>query len=306
MKKLLILVLFLMGSNVWAQDAVSSPQETPTALDTPLPSATAVIQGNSWGSAAPATGVMNTTPVSAAMTTSETPQTTPTIVDTSSTGTATPSVTSGTSSAFPKPPALSVAATPVTSNPVGEHFVVQLDGGLVMPISDQAATIYGTGFGFDGRIGYAFDDVFSIGLETGFYNLGVTPAALSSSPGGYNFPAGTTASTSHIPVLFDMQIYFGDSGAPIQPYLTLAGGLSFDADSIQGAPYKAGVTYSWANFELDPAVGVAFMLDRTTNIYVQAKWAMDFDDYNTTDTNVESADAPIMLIPLQVGLSFGL
>jgi hypothetical protein len=192
----------------------------------------------------------------------------------------------------------------VSSNPVGEHFVVQLDGGPVLPISGAAATVYGSGLGLDGRIGYAFDDVFSIGLEIGFYDLGVAPAVLSSVPGGYGFPAGATADTSHIPVLLDMQIYFGDSGAPIQPYLVLAGGLSFDADNIQGASYKAGVNYSWTNFELDPAVGVAFMLNRTTNIFIQTKWAMDFDD-NSSST-AESADSPIMLIPLQAGLSFGL
>ncbi|HXL74204.1 MAG TPA: hypothetical protein VN963_11335, partial [bacterium] len=288
MKKLLTLVLLFTGPAVWAQDI-------PT--DTPVPSATAVIQGNSWGAAVPATGntgVMNSTPeavntpagaVTSSSTPSETPQTTPTAADTSVVGTDTSTATpGGTPSALPKPPAMTMAATPVTANPVGEHFVFQLDGGPVIPVSGAASTIYGTGFGFDARIGYAFDDVFSVGLETGFYDLSATPAALSPSPGGFNFPAGTTENTSHVPVLFDMQIYFGDSGAPIQPYLVLAGGLGFDADNIQGAPYKPGATYSWVNFELDPAIGVAFMLNRTTGVFVQAKLAMDFDDYNTTDT----------------------
>jgi hypothetical protein len=279
MKNLLILVLLFAGSSVWAQDtATYTPQETPTVLDTPVPTMTAVT-GTSWGSAGTSSAV-NTPSITGTESVNPTP--------------------SGTPSALPKPPAFVTASTPVPSNPVGEHFVVQLDGGLVMPISGAAATVYGSGFGLDGRIGYAFDDVFSVGLELGFYDLGVTSATITK----FGFPTGATSDTSHIPVLFDMQIYFGDSGAPIQPYLTLAGGLSFDSDNIQGAPYKTEVNYSWANFELDPAVGVAFMLDRTTNIFVQTKWAMDFDD--NSSSNAESADSPIMLIPFQAGLSFSL
>ncbi|SRR5665213_952853 len=283
MRKLLVFVLLFMGSSVWAQDTA-----TPGPQETPVPTSTAVA-GSSWGSVG--------APVSTtAVQTSAAPV-----------GTVSPGATSsGTSSALPKPQALSVAATPVISNPVGEHLVVQLDGGLVMPVSNAASTVYGTGLGFDARIGYAFDDVFSVGLETGFYDLSATAAALSSAPGGYNFPAGATSDISHVPVLFDMQIYFGDPGAPIQPYLVLAAGLAFDAVNLQGAPYKPGVIYSWANFEFDPAVGMAFMLDRNTNVFIQGKWAMDFDDYNTTDINAQSADTPIMLIPIQVGLNLSL
>src|ERR1700679_185014 len=150
MKNLLILVLLFAGSNLWAQDtATSTPQGTPTALDPPVPTMTAVT-GTSWGSASSAVN-------------------TPSITESSPTP-------GGTPSALPKPPAFVTASTPVPSNPVGEHFVVQLDGGLVIPISGAAATVYGSGFGLDGRIGYAFDDVFSVGLELGFYDLGVTSA----------------------------------------------------------------------------------------------------------------------------------
>jgi hypothetical protein len=288
--------LLFMGSSVWAQDtATPSPQETPASTST-------AVVGSSWGSVgapiAASTVTENSTPAEV-----KTPSVG--VVHDLSTpvGTVSPSATfSGTPSALPKPQALSVAATPVASNPVGEHLVVQLDGGLVMPISSAASTVYGTGLGFDARVGYAFDDVFSIGLESGYYNLSVTPATIAK----FTFPAGATSNTSHVPVLFDMQIYFGDSGAPIQPYLVLAAGLAFDAVNLQGAPYKPGVIYSWANFEFDPAIGVAFMLDRNTSVFIQGKWAMDFDDDNTTDTNAQSQDTPIILIPLQVGLNLSL
>ena len=296
MRKLLVFVLLFMGSSVWAQNtATPSPQETPA------PTSTAVV-GSSWGSVsapiAASTAAENPTPAKV-----KTPSVGVVHASSTTVGTVSPgAASSGTPSALPNPKAFSVAATPIISNPVGEHLVVQLDGGLVMPVSSAASTVYGTGLGFDARIGYAFDDVFSIGLESGYYDLGVTPATIAK----FTFPAGATSDISHVPVLFDMQIYFGDSGAPIQPYLVLAGGLAFDAVNLQGAPYKPGVIYSWANFEFDPAVGVAFMLDKNTNVFIQGKWAMDFDDYNTTDANAESQDTPIMLIPLQVGLNLSL
>jgi hypothetical protein len=262
MRKLLTLVLLLAASGAWAQESMTmTPSATPATPQTTQ--------------------------------TSSTPAGTPSAAASAS---ATPT---GTPAAMPAPPALSVASTPVQSNPIGEHFVFQLDGGIAPAVSSASATVFNSGFGIDGRISYAFDNVFSMGLETGFYDLGVNPKSTS-------LPSGATSDMTHIPVLFVMQIYFGDADGPIQPYLVLAGGMSFDAVNLQGAAYKAGVNYGWANFELDPAVGVAYVLDTNMNLFVQAKWVMDFTDNASNDVNAESQDSPIMLLPLQAGLNFNL
>jgi outer membrane protein W len=318
MKKLLTLVLLLMVSSVWAQEGTLTPSApavaSSTALETPIANMTVVVQNNSWGSSGMPVASPQTTVGNSGMSSSPTPSRTvvsssmavqvseTAVVGTPVAGTVSASATpSGTPSILPKPPVMAVA-TPVLSSPVGEHFVFQFDGGAVVPVSNAAATYFSTGYGLDARIGYAFDDVFSIGLETGFYNLGVPAASLKNS----GIPATAMASMSHIPALFTMQIYFGDSGAPIQPYLLLAGGLAFDSNNLQGASFPVTAVTSWTNFEFDPAAGVAFRLDKNTNVFLQVKCAMDFDDYNSTDAAVQSGDTPLILVPIQVGASFSL
>jgi hypothetical protein len=312
MKKLLTLALLFTVSNVWAQEnAVPSSQAT--SLETPMVNVTAVVQGNSWGSGAPAAGTV--APAAAIASPAATvsnlgAQASPTAVSVSTTavagtpvaGTVSASATpSGTPSAMSKPPVLAVV-TPVNTTTVGEHFVFQADGGAVIPMSSAAATYFSTGYNFDGRISYAFDDVFAIGLESGFYNLGVPSTSLKNS----GIPASAMASMTHIPLLFTMQIYFGDSGAPIQPFLLLAAGLAFDSDNLQGASFPATAVTSWTNFELDPAVGVAFRLDKNTNVFVQARCDMDFDDNTSTDAAVQSGDSPLITVPIQAGVNLNL
>jgi outer membrane protein W len=282
MRKLLTFVLLLMVSSAWAKEAAptaGSPETTPAALETQTP-------------------VISVTPQTSPVSAVETPS------GTSASENVSASVTpSATPSVMPTLPALSVALTPGVNNPVGEHFVFQLDGGTAMPASDSAVSIFNSGFGIDARIGYVFDDTFSLGLETGFYDLGATTTFLSQH--GLSV-SGATANMSHIPALLTLQFNLGDPGGPIQPYLLFAGGLAFDSNNLQGASFNTGVTTSWTNFEFDPGVGVAFVLDKKMSLFIQAKCAMDFDDNNSSDTNAQSSDAPIILVPIQLGLNFAL
>jgi hypothetical protein len=190
---------------------------------------------------------------------------------------------------------------PGLTNPVAEHFMFQIDGGIAPGVSDSAVTAFSSGFGFDARIAYVFDETFSLGLETGFYDLTYTAAYLS----GGGVPSGATANMSHIPLLLTMQFNLGDSGGPIQPYLLLAGGLALDSNNVQGAALQSGPT-SWTNLEFDPGIGVAFALDKNTNLFIQGKCVMDFDDNSNSDGNGQFADTPIILVPVQVGLNFSL
>lgn len=229
----------------------------------------------------------------------DTPAVTPEISTSSVSTSATPV---SNSASMPKPPALMEAtSTPVVSTPGGERFVFQIDGGMVPAISGAAATQLGTGFGFDARISYAFDDFFSMGLETGFYDFGLSNSSLQN----FGLPSGSSTNMSHIPVLGLFQIGLGDSGGPIQPYLILAAGFAFDAYNAQGASFAAGVPVSYANFEIDPGFGLTFALDKSMNLFVQAKFDMDFDN-NTSGSSGQIADSPIIFIPLQVGLNFNL
>jgi hypothetical protein len=301
MKKLLTLMLLLTVSSVSAQqaDLMAGPQVTssPVVLGTPVPTGTVtVISSTPFPSTTPvfvATQISSTpivgTPVPGAISAGATPILTP--IATSIT------TASGTPSVLPKPPALGVAATPALNNAVGEHLVFQIDGGVVPSVSSSAASVLGTGFGFDGRFSFAADDVFSIGLESGYYSFGVNVKNTS-------LPSNATSSLTEIPLLIAMQVNLGDSGGLVQPYFVLAGGLAIDAYTLTGAAFAPGVVSSWTNFELAPAVGVGFPLDRSTALFVQAKWIMDFGD--NSSSNAESADSPIMFVPIQAGVNFNL
>jgi hypothetical protein len=197
--------------------------------------------------------------------------------------------------------------TSLTPEPAasGEHLVFQFDAGAVPAISSAAATQLGTGLDLEAKISYAFDDFFSIGLETGYYDLSFTPSTLS----GFGLPSGATGDMSHIPVLLAFQIGLGDQGGPIQPYLILAAGLSIDSYNVQKAAFPLdGGANSWVNFEFDPGLGVAFPLSKGVNLFVQGKVAMDFDNNggNTQSNLTEMADTPIIFTPIQAGLNFNL
>ncbi|HTA77374.1 MAG TPA: hypothetical protein VK791_09480 [bacterium] len=289
MKKLLTLMLLFIVSNVSAQqaDLMAGPKvsSSPVVLGTPVLTGTATVIS--------ATPFPSTTPVFVATQISSTP-----IMGTPVLGAASSSATpNGTPSGLPKPPALGVAATPALSNVVAEHLVFQIDGGMVPSVSSSAASVFGTGFGFDARFSFAADDVFSIGLESGYYSFGVNVKNTS-------LPSNATSSLTHVPLLIAMQVNLGDSGGFIQPYFVLAGGLAIDAYTLTGAAFAPGVVSSWTNFEFDPTLGVGFPLDRNTTLFVQGKWMMDFGD--NSSSNAESADAPIMFVPIQAGVNFSL
>lgn len=278
MKKILVVILGLMASPVWALSASSTAG--PASTEQPV-----------------ATSAASAQPTAASM---DTPGMTGSPATTPSTFSETPSATIP----LPKPPALTTSNPIQTENtPSGEHFVFQFDASAIPAISSAAATQLGLGFGFDARISYAFDDFFSIGLESGFDDNSFNNSVLGA--GSFGLPSGATASMTHIPLLVVFQIGMGDEGGPIQPYLILGAGLALDSYSLQNAAFPAGSATSWVNFEFDPGLGMAFVLSKGLNLFVQGKVAMDFDNNNSGATG-QMADTPIITIPVQMGLSFNL
>ena len=81
--------------------------------------------------------------------------------------------------------------------------------------------------------------------------------------------------------------------------------MALDFDNVQGASFAPGTTSSWANFELDPGLGVAFVLNKGLNLFIQGKMDMDFDN-NTAGTTGQTSDTPILFVPVQLGLNFNL
>ncbi len=283
MKKVLVVILGLMASPLWALSVSSTAAPANTAQPVATFAATAQSTVASVG-----TPGMTVSPV-----------TTPSMDMTPSS----PSQTPLTTPSLPKPPALSSTVLTPENTASTERFMFQFNVSAIPAVSSAAATQLGLGFGFDARISYAFDDFFSIGLESGFDTNPFNNNVLGA--GSFGLPSGATASMTHIPVLVVFQIGMGDEGGPIQPYLILGAGMALDSYSLQNAAFPAGTTTSWANFEFDPGLGVAFVLNKGLNLFVQAKFAMDFDDNNSDNTG-QMADTPIITIPVQMGLSFNL
>jgi hypothetical protein len=278
MKNAWIVILGLVASPLLAQDSTATVPTTVSVIKSPTATATVEIAMPSpMGTIAPASTSVTAPPM------------------------VTPSATPSATAVLPKPPSLNVESVFETPTPGGERFVFQIDGGTVSGVSSAAATQLGLGLGFDGKIAYAFDDFFSIGLESGFYDLSLTKASLA----GFGFASNATADMSHIPILVVFQIGLGDQGGPVQPYLTLGAGMALDFNNVQNAVFPAGTTTSWTNFEFDPGLGFTFVLGKNTNLFVQTKLAMDFDN-NTAGTTGQTSDTPILFVPIQVGLNFNL
>ncbi len=183
------------------------------------------------------------------------------------------------------------AASAAKSEDPGQ-WLVQVEGGANIPISSQAASQLCVGWGAEGQVGYAFSRAFFLSVESGFNNLPVQSARLSS---------GVSESVNHVPLEAVGQFNL-DTGSGVWPYILVGVGVAFDSTNFTGYAPPSGTTTSWTNFELDPGLGVAFDLSKNINVFVQGKLAMDFE--TTTGSSQEFSDSPLILIPVQAGVNF--
>ena len=209
---------------------------------------------------------------------------------------------------------VSFAADAASSSSSTGQWVVQLQGGLGIPTSSQAATIFDLGFNVEALVGYAFSKDFTLGVESGIdslpFNIQKYIDQAEQGLGVTGVTGSTTVALTHIPLELVGQ-YNIQAGGSVTPYILLGVGVAFDSyggtttESYQGVSVTQ--TYpnqSWTNFELDPGVGVAFNVAKEFNIFVQGKVDMDFGP--TTGANGESTDSPIMTIPVQIGANLSL
>jgi opacity protein-like surface antigen len=185
-----------------------------------------------------------------------------------------------------------MAASAAWADDNAGKFLIQVEGGIAIPVSSQAASVLSAGFSGEGQVGYAFSRDFSLSLESGFDSLPFQSSKLAT---------GVTASITHVPLEAVGQ-YNIKAGGGVWPYILVGVGVAFDSYSVSGITLPAGTTTSWTNFELDPGIGVAVDLTKDINIFVQGKLAMDFE--TTTGTKAEFTDSPLITIPVQIGVNF--
>jgi outer membrane protein W len=198
------------------------------------------------------------------------------------------------------------AAGAASSSSSGNWFV-QVEGGLGIPISSQAATVFSPGFSGEAQVGYAFSKDFSLSVESGFDSLPFNTTTAQKNAGISGATFTSVPSLTHIPLELVGQ-YNISTGGSVTPYVLVGVGVCFDSaggtlsGSYQGTSFSQATTsQSYTNFELDPGIGVSFEIAKQFNIFVQGKLDMDFGA--TTGANAESTDNPIMIIPVEVGLN---
>jgi hypothetical protein len=215
---------------------------------------------------------------------------------------------------------INATSTPVmvNTNPVPNsvskgprNLVIQIEGGLFVPASSQAASQLTPGYALGGMVGFAFTPHFTLGLEVGSDELNYNTSVILAAAGVANNPAYnlTMPTFGHVPVEVFGQYSFGES--IVKPYVFLGCGIAFDSVNGKevltenGLPiYSQTINNSWTNLEIDPGAGVEFKVDKYENIFLQAKLDMDFGPTaNSSSTMAETTDSPIIIVPLEIGFN---
>jgi opacity protein-like surface antigen len=270
MKKILSSVLGLMmtASVSFAADLGDTTNSAPAVSSTPVAA-----------SVASTPTVSSTTVVSPAVTTAPGAVSTPAVIST-------PSVVT-TPSAVITPVATKAPKAAASTGPSNGGFFIQVDGGLVLPVSSQASTVFGSGWDALGKVGIAFDNTWSLGIKSGY----------SSLP----YSSTTAANFNEVPLLLEGQ--FNITDGPFTPYITLGAGVVFDSISFTNVVTNPSFTTSWTNFALDPGIGFSYAFDKSFKLFLEADWIMDFQNTGT-NVSAEGSDNPLMLIPVNLGVNF--
>ncbi|HTA75593.1 MAG TPA: hypothetical protein VK791_00380, partial [bacterium] len=100
----------------------------------------------------------------------------------------TPAVMSAPSMAA-TPAATKTPKTAAATSPSNGGFFIQVDGGLVVPVSSQASTAYSAGWDALGKVGIAFDNTWSLGIKSGYSSL--------------SYSGSTAANFNEVPLLLE-------------------------------------------------------------------------------------------------------
>lgn len=208
----------------------------------------------------------------------------------------------------PVPTASIPAASAAVSSAVSHgNLIVQLQGGIAPPMSDNAATEYDLGYGGEILVGYTCSPQLTLGVEGGYFSLDTNSYTIFTP-----LVSGTRKDPpmTHIPVELTGQYYINTVDATARPYVLLGLGLSFD--SVIG-PYSVtsnGISTSypmlnesWTNLVVDPGLGISFAALDNISLFVQARVAMNFM-LSKTSAATQGTDNIMVLAPFQAGLNY--
>jgi len=164
------------------------------------------------------------------------------------------------------------------------NVFLQVNGDTSFPTGNLSSAV-NQGWGGEGSIGYRFQDVLTLSVESGYDTYSFKNNYKNFNSGSWNL----------VPLVFKVQIGFRH--LPINPYIFAAGGLAFNAESFSagGFTYNANET----DFLGEAGAGLAFPTMADSSFFIQGKIEMD----NTSSSYAN--DQPTYLFPINVGFQQG-
>jgi hypothetical protein len=192
-----------------------------------------------------------------------------------------------------------------------------------IPASGKTASEYNVGGGGEIYVGFRFDQHLLFGLDAGFQDYTVKPAAfLNNIPKTYGItlPAGTviTGDFTYVPVIAMARYAFGEN-KDVRPYALFGVGAAYNGGTahVSYSLQTATATLHEIDFVMATGLGMALRADDHLEFFIQARVDMDFTSNNNHDlitltrTGVGPAwigsgnlsdDSPTLFVPIQIGL----
>jgi hypothetical protein len=202
---------------------------------------------------------------------------------------------------------LLMATAMASAEPAGEHWVLQVQGGPGFSLSNTTdeLTVNSPSWGFNGSVGFAASDAFSLSLLMGYQ-----VSSVSLPPGA---PPGVGASLAYTPLQGVIQYNLPGDGVRI--YCLLGAGVALNNLSmditVDGLSVIAEAIKE-TSFLLSPGLGVAIQLSDKTDLFVQGKLDIDFFSQKLADmftdefSDTKKFDTPQLFIPVQIGFKFSM
>jgi hypothetical protein len=191
------------------------------------------------------------------------------------------------------------------------HWIIQAQGGGDFLLSStlngnpsNPVTVVSPGWGFNGSLGYAFSNNFSLSVLAGYQVSGI------SAP---QAPASIGLSLGYMPIQVVAQYAFLGENTRLYGLLGVGLAINSFSESVHNFPVteaSASSIISETDFLLSPGLGLSFKLSDKTDLFVQTKLDVDFFSQNLANwlpPNTQSTNkfsTPQLYLPVQVGLNF--
>lgn len=165
-----------------------------------------------------------------------------------------------------------------------EGLELQVEGGMVSPVSRTLYENYISGYSFGAEVGYKFNPHFSILLDGEYQDMD-----------GQNI-SGFPAYAFHTLEMAVIEKYRFSSISTIHPFLFIGEGAVINMPAVTGVTLNDNQTDAL----VEGGLGLEFALGDRVNVFIQAKESLDLTSARF------SPDKITLYLPIQTGVNFSL